>query len=323
MLRRLLHKVFAPRAASAREGVVDHAQDMARRLAAAQQAFQRGRSMEASTACRALLARDPDHAPAHSLLAAITLPGEDYLHVLQRIHAHLRPRTYLEIGVASGESLRVLGPGTRAIGVDPAPVLAAPLSDQVRIVPETSDAFFARADVSTLWGGLPVELAFIDGMHLLEFALRDFINIEALCAPGATILIHDVYPLDERTAARERVTQFWSGDLWRLIVLLRRHRPDLLVRTIATAPTGLALVRNLDPGSTYLREHYAALINEHHALDFAFLAADKDEKLALCPNHWPAVRALLDVPCAASRATPPAQDPRECSPPDPPPEGRG
>jgi hypothetical protein len=38
--------------------------------------------------------------------------------------------------------------------------------------------------VRALLGGLPVELGFIDGMHLFEFALRDFMNLERLCTPA-------------------------------------------------------------------------------------------------------------------------------------------
>src|SRR5256885_12302956 len=47
---------------------------------------------------------------------------------------------------------------------------------------------FAEHDLSKELGGRPVDLAFIDGMHLFEFALRDFVNLERYCAPGSTIL---------------------------------------------------------------------------------------------------------------------------------------
>ena len=238
---------------------------------------------------------------AHNLLAAIEMPGENYFGVLARIHAHLNPRTYVEIGVSRGESIRLTGPATRAIGVDPAPAVSEALGPNVSIVAETSDEFFAAYDVRAELGGLPIDLAFIDGMHQFEFALRDFINIEALCEPASTILIHDVYPLDRPTAERERVTEFWSGDIWRLVMLLRKHRPDLVVRTIAAAPTGLALVRNLDPGSTRLRDGLDGLIEEGLALDYGVLDGRKAELLALVPNDWAQVRALLDAPLSAAR----------------------
>jgi hypothetical protein len=302
MLRSLVKNVFArPAPATAAPAPDERADEASRRFETAVAAWRAGRVAEAVAQCEALLAIAPGYSPAYVLLAAAVLPGEGYFRVLERIHAHLAPRTYLEIGVAQGESIRLAGPDTRAIGVDPDPDIAFPLGPNVRIVAQASDEFFARRDVRAELGGLPVDLAFIDGMHRFEFALRDFMNIEALCAPSSTILIHDVYPFDERTAARERATEFWSGDIWRLVLLLRKHRPDLALRTIATAPTGLAVVRNLDPRSTYLRDHLDELIEEYLAVDFSFLGDRKAEHLALFPNDWPQIRALLDAPAASVR----------------------
>lgn len=303
MLKSLLRNVFAtrPDPAVRVEPAADPGPTLEARFDAAVEAWRAGRTGEATAACWALLEVAPNYWPAHNLLATIELPGENYFRMLERMHAHLKPRTYLEIGVSRGESIRLTGAATRAIGVDPAPAVAYALGPNVSIVAETSDAFFAGHDVRAELGALPVDLAFIDGMHHFEFALRDFVNIEALCEPGSTIVIHDVYPLDRRTAARERITEFWSGDIWRLVLLLRRHRPDLVVRTIATAPTGLALVRNLDPGSTRLRDGLGALIEEGLALEYGALDGRKAEALALLPNDWAQVRALLDAPPSPAR----------------------
>jgi len=303
MLRSLLKNVFAARSAPAPRGPASDipAQELAQRYEAAAALWRAGRAPEAAAACKALLEMAPDYWSAHNLLASIELPGETYSRMLERVHAHLKPRTYLEIGVSRGKSISLAGPGTRAIGVDPAPRVAFPLGANVGIVAQTSDEFFAGRDVRAEFGGLPVDLAFIDGMHHFEFALRDFMNIEALCAPSSTILVHDVYPIDERTAARERATEFWSGDIWRLVLLLRKHRPDLVVRTVAAAPTGLAVVRNLDPESTYIRRRLDALVAEFLAVDFSALAGRKAEHLGLVPNDWPQVRALLDAPGSSGR----------------------
>ncbi len=130
-----------------------------------------GRRNEALALCRQAVER-ADYSRAYTLMSRLALPGEDYFHVLARIHRHLRPRTYLEIGVSRGESLACVLPQTQVLGIDPAPNLARPPPANVRIYRETSDDFFARYVPSAELGGQPVELAFIDGMHHFEYALR-------------------------------------------------------------------------------------------------------------------------------------------------------
>jgi tetratricopeptide (TPR) repeat protein len=259
----------------------------------AEAAYLAGRPALALEYCGQLRRMAPQLDATDMLQAQITFPGEHYFQVLKRILEAARPRTYLEIGVAQGDSLRLVKAPTLAIGVDPEPQISAPLAANQRVFAETSDAFFASHDVRAELGGLPIDLAFIDGMHHFEFALRDFANVERLATPQSTILIHDVYPLDRVTAERERRRNFWSGDIWRLIVLLKKVRPDLSVHTIATAPTGLALVRNLDPGSRLLFERHDALCREFLALDYSWLEGDMAGKLNLFPNDWVKIRALL------------------------------
>lgn len=253
-----------------------------------------GRRSAALALCRQAVER-ADYSRAYTLMSKLALPGEDYFRVLARIHRYLRPRTYLEIGVSRGDSLACVLPATQVLGIDPAPNLAKAPPANVRIYRETSDAFFARYAPRAELGGQPVELAFLDGMHHFEYALRDFINVERTCASSSVILIHDCYPLDERTAQREQVTGFWSGDIWRLMLLLRERRPDLSVRTIATRPTGLGIVMNPDPASRVLADRLDELIAEYLARDFSVLAADKAAALGLVENRWPLIRALLDA----------------------------
>jgi len=193
---------------------------------AAAAASQAGDRERAAVLCERALALDAQFTPAHELMASLYLHGEKYSALLERIHRHLRPRTYVEIGVETGASLRLALPETRALGVDPEPKIAFDLPAGAQVFAQTSDAFFARPDLGTLLGGLPLELALIDGMHHFEFALRDFMHLERLCSPGATILIHDCFPHDRTTALRERVMHFWSGDIWRLVVLLKKYRRD-------------------------------------------------------------------------------------------------
>ena len=244
--------------------------------------------------CRQIVARK-DFNAAHVLLASTDLHGDNYFDVLARIHEHMRPGNYLEIGVAAGQSLRLALPRTLVLGVDPSPRIQGPLGPRQRLFAETSDHFFAHRDVIAELGGERVDMAFIDGMHRFEFALRDFANIERLSRPDTVVLVHDCWPLDRQTAERERRTQFWSGDIWRLILLLKKHRPELIVHTIAAAPTGLGIVLNLDASSRLLHEDHERLVEEFLALDYSCIeSADRKDKLGFFPNDWSAIRELLD-----------------------------
>jgi hypothetical protein len=77
------------------------------------------------------------------------------------------------------------------------------------------------------------------------------------------------------------------------VVLLKKYRPGLAIHTIATAPTGLTVVRNLDPSSRLLTERHDELCREFLALDYSFIEGDMPAKLNLFPNDWGRVRALL------------------------------
>ncbi|MFN0164613.1 MAG: class I SAM-dependent methyltransferase, partial [Burkholderiales bacterium] len=236
----------------------------------ARQMADEGRLEDALAACRAANRIDPHLHEARVLAAALRLPGPNYLEFLAHLHERLKPANYVEIGVSQGASFGLIRPGTPAIGVDPAPRVDFALSAGSRVVEATSDEFFASHDVCAELGG-PVALAFIDGMHNFEYALRDFIQLERLAMRESTLLIHDCYPLDRETAARERSTRFWSGDIWRLVMVLKKYRPDLAVHTLALRPTGLGMVRRLDPTSTVLADNYAAIVEEFLALDYSVL----------------------------------------------------
>jgi hypothetical protein len=217
-----------------------------------------------------------------------------YFDTLDLIHRHLLPRTYVEIGVSTGRSMALALPGTRCVGVDPDPKPSFPFVGHTRIVSLTSDEFFLRGDLDELLGHLPLDLAFIDGMHHFEFALRDFINLERAAHRSTTVLIHDCLPVDEVTAARDRTTDFWSGDIWRLIVLLKEWRPDLAVAVADSGPTGVGIIGHLDPDSTVLADHYEEIVD--HFLAMPYEALDDGSKATMLnqvPGTWPAIAARL------------------------------
>lgn len=260
--------------------------------------YRLGDELAAERHARDALALHFDVHSAHLLLVTLELPGMKYLDILARIHAKLRPRTYVEIGVYKGKSMRLAGPETDAIGIDPAPQMAYEPGPRCRIVAMTSDAYFAAHDLVKDLGGRALELALIDGMHRCEFALRDFANLERHCAPGATIVMHDGYPLDEVTSARDRRTTFWTGDIWRAVLALRKYRPDLCVRTLAAPPSGLTVVRRLDPASRVLVERMDEIEADMLAMDFGMLHGAKSVMLGVVPADLGTIDALLAAPAA-------------------------
>ena len=192
----------------------------------------------------------------------IHLDGEVYTHTLASLHLALKPANYFEIGTLHGQTLRLAT--CPAVAVDPTFQLAADLAGgrpNWRLFEQTSDAFFAENDLRALLGG-PVGLAFLDGMHQFDFLLRDFINTEKACDGASVVLMHDGLPRDAAmTGAADgtgasRFPGYWTGDVWKLIPILRKWRPDLEV-------TGL------DPASRVLSENYEAIIAEWAAVSVA------------------------------------------------------
>ena len=230
---------------------------------------------------------------AHSGLAAINMPGIPYLNWLEKLYAYLKPKNVIEIGVSQSASLARVPAPAIAIGVDPVPSVIYPLQTEAHIFAETSDDFFARRNIRELLRGEPLSIGFIDGSHIFEQALRDFMHLEKYCGPNSLIMFHDTVPLDELTQRREPETHFSTGDVWKTILCLKQYRPDLDIFTIATPPTGLTLVTGLDPQSSILSEIYdEALAN---LLNLPFVAVEKNlhRELNVVPNDWNVVEARL------------------------------
>ena len=180
-----------------------------------------------------------------------------YLKVLEFMHKVLNPSFYLEIGVRNGGSLSLAT--CNAIGIDPAPNVTYELGINTCVVEKTSDEFFNNCldDIS----GNKIDFAFIDGMHLFEFALRDFINIEKHASQKCVVVIDDVFPNHPLQAARERVTNVWTGDVWKVCDCLEKWRPDLCLKYLDTSPTGLLIISGLNPYNSSLEDDMESILN--------------------------------------------------------------
>jgi hypothetical protein len=176
------------------------------------------------------------------------------------LHKYVEPRFYTEIGVEYGASLKLAT--CAALGIDPAPQLSVPIAPQHSISYTTSDDFFRLADTSAMKS---IDLCYIDGMHQIEFALKDFMNMERFCHAGSVVIVDDIYPAHPLQGERIRQSRYWTGDIWKIIPILQLHRPDLIVMPVDTDPTGSLMVLGLDPTNNVLWDHFDSIID--HAIN--------------------------------------------------------
>jgi hypothetical protein len=261
----------------------------------AQMAQHAGDVARASQLLLVVIERLPDFPGAAGMLASLHLPGPPYRDVLRRFHELLRPRSYLEIGVETGATLALAHGAERAIGIDPdASKLRRELVPQrARVFHETSDAFFARQSREQALGQHRLDLSFIDGMHWFEYALRDFMHVEAWSQPDGVVVLHDCLPILPLWASRQRRTRFWVGDVWKVVSILREHRPELRVKIVATAPSGLCVVRGLDPTSRVLHEQLDEIVARYRDLPYPASALETPAGFELVPADEAGLREAL------------------------------
>ena len=157
---------------------------------------------------------------------------------LAALHEVVRPSTYLEVGVHTGMSLAQAAGATVAIGVDPNPLTQA--TGNQTIYTMMADDFFAYV----INPNVVIDLAFIDGMHLAEFALRDFLNVERHSHPRTVVAFDDVLPYNQAIAVRDQPPGDWTGDVWKVYQTLEDL--DMYnVILVDTTPTGIMLVTGL------------------------------------------------------------------------------
>ncbi|SCB50958.1 class I SAM-dependent methyltransferase [Rhizobium lusitanum] len=183
-----------------------------------------------------------------------------------------RARTYLEVGVRDGATLTMID--CDAIGVDPYfqfTVNPAGKKRALYLFQETSDEFFRDRDVKAIMAK-PIDVVFLDGLHQFEYLLRDFINSERVCHSTGLIMLDDCLPVNAEMTEREHrpekrlnadLAQWWTGDVWKLVPILKKWRPDLRITLVDTNPTGNVCITNLDPSSTVLKDNFYKIVDEY------------------------------------------------------------
>jgi hypothetical protein len=168
----------------------------------------------------------------------------------------LHLRSYLEIGVFEGETFANVVV-RRRYGVDPEPLFDPVLLPRgAKFAVMTSDDFFTMIRPSRRF-----DVAFVDGLHTFEQTYRDVINTFAHLRHGV-VLIDDTVPSDEYSAIPDQDESYrardaagldgrpWHGDVWRVVMLLDRHHPELEWRTIIDDGNPQTLVWRRRRGAT-------------------------------------------------------------------------
>jgi hypothetical protein len=225
--------------------------------------------------------------------------------LLRNLHELVQPRTYFEIGVSKGVSLALSR--TRTVAVDPYYEISNEILCDLHLVRTTSDEFFARRHPFAHFDEPRVDLAFIDGMHLAEYALRDVINTERYTSATSIIVLDDMLPrsVDEAGRGREGTARHgaWAGDVYKLVSVIRAARPDLICLEVDTQPTGTVVLMGLDSASSALADAYDDLVEQFVTADPQTVPAEilgrtraiQPEQLVAAP-FWDTLRGLRGVP---------------------------
>lgn len=194
--------------------------------------------------------------------------GTEYREFLRFLDKNLLPNGFFEIGTHQGDSLSQFT--CESLCIDPNFVFPGNVIGKKRrlsLFQMTSDSFFDEYDPRQYVTSL--DIGFLDGLHTYDALLRDFINFEKYAHPLSMAILHDCFPLNARMTNREHVMgpqtesentrNFWTGDVWKLIPILKQYRPDLLIIGIDCPPTGLVLVTNLNSKSNLLDDKFSEI----------------------------------------------------------------
>ena len=174
-----------------------------------------------------------------------TKPTADYFYnndkpkrsdIINKLIAKNNYKTYLEIGIAGGESFNTINCEYK-VGVDPA--LTTPATHHM-----TSDEYF-----DSLTPNDKFDIIFIDGLHLWEQCYRDINNALAHLNPNGVVVCHDMNPLFEMFQSRlwPDTCGLWNGDVWKAFAKVRTERNDINCQMIEDCDFGIGIIRFGNP----------------------------------------------------------------------------
>lgn len=208
--------------------------------------------------------------------------GVGYIDFLKFMSIKLNPSSYFEIGTQTGLSVRQFQ--CPSVCVDPHFRLSHDVIKNKKstfFFQMTSDEFFADHVLSNFIPNGP-DICFLDGMHRYEYLLRDFYNVEAFCTDRSVIIMHDCLPDTWDMTSRYSPTEInWTGDVWKMIPIIKKYRPDIRMFFVDCPPTGLVVCTRLDSTNRILKDRYYDIIDEFN--DETVTQDDIHKIRSLCP----------------------------------------
>lgn len=216
--------------------------------------------------------------------------------VLQNIINIIKAQVYLEIGVFNGDIISNITCNEK-IGVDPEfkfnwkkKVKKILPSSKFRTFEVTSDTFFENYAPNILTKG--IDVAFVDGLHTYDQALRDVENCLKYLNKDGFIVMHDCNPNSRANefpvknsinealelAKKGKIPGWnncWNGDVWKALVHLRITHPELNIFTL-DLDWGLGIITYGVPDS-----QPSISIQELKNSDYSLLESERSELLNL------------------------------------------
>jgi hypothetical protein len=193
-----------------------------------------------------------------------------YHRFLKRLHENFVFDWYMEVGCRSGTTFAPVR--SKTIAVDPffrAESNIINAKPVLHVFQQTSDDFFDSGFLPR--NKIKLSVSFLDGMHRIEYLLRDFMATEAASDPNGVILMHDTAPSNTGMTNRNfdalpKNQKAWTGDVWKIWPILQKYRPDLTLTMLDCRPTGLMMVTGLNPKNRVLTKAYKKICAEWQEL---------------------------------------------------------
>lgn len=223
------------------------------------------------------------------------------IEVLNAIITTKKVKNYLEIGVNRGKCIFNIKGAEKRFAVDP--FFNFNIWKKIKAIAKnadnlkndyfevTSDVFFEQNENLLLKNR--IDLAFIDGLHTYQQCLNDVQNTLKYLDINGIIVLHDCNPLDELAAfpavsiddARRQLgnnqdwKNIWNGDVWKVIVHIRKHHPELTAFVLDT-DHGLGFIQKKKSKSV---PHFFDVLENINDLGYEFFDKNRIELIDLKP----------------------------------------